>query len=166
MCANRRNTMEKKLSAGFSRRTGSVRRLCAAGLSLLFAMVLSGTAFGQNLAVTGTVTSTGGAPLQGVTIRVQGTDTRAITDATGRYRLSAPGDAVLVFSYVGTRSHRRAAAVDAGIQCSGADAPFLHGGKPPGRRARHENAPQQPGCFGCVPDSNQRSRRSQTKAIE
>ncbi len=95
--------MEKKLSAGFSRRTENVRRLCAVGMSLLFALVLSGTAFGQNQAVTGTVTSTGGAPLQGVTIRVQGTDARAVTDAAGKYRLTAPSDAVLSFSYVGTR---------------------------------------------------------------
>src|SRR5205085_10879903 len=53
--------------------------------------------------VTGTVTSTGGAPLPGVTVRVQGTDVRAITDQAGRYRVSATPDAVLTFSLVGQR---------------------------------------------------------------
>ena len=98
MGANRRNTMKNMLSAGFSRRTGMVRQLCAVGMGLLFAMILSSSAFAQNQAISGTVTSTGGAPLQGVTIRVQGTDIRAVTDGAGRYRLTAPGDAVLTFS--------------------------------------------------------------------
>ena len=97
MGANRRNTMEKKLSAVFSRRTGNVRRLCAVGLSLLLAMVLSGTAFGQNLAVTGTVTSTGGAPLQGVTRSRAGHGHSSGHGGSGRYRLSAPSDAFWFF---------------------------------------------------------------------
>jgi TonB-linked SusC/RagA family outer membrane protein len=125
MGANRRNTMEKKLSAGFSRRTGIVRQLCAVGLSLLLAMILSGTAFAQNQAVTGTVTSTGGAPLQGVTIRVQGTDTRAVTDGAGRYRLTAPSDAVLTFSYVGTRPVQMTVAGRSTIDVTMAQIPYL-----------------------------------------
>jgi len=125
MGANRRNTMEKKLSAGFSPRTGIVRQLCAVGLSLLLAMVLSGTAYGQNQAVTGTVTSTGGAPLQGVTIRVQGTDIRAVTDGAGRYRLTAPSDAVLTFSYVGTRPVQMTVAGRSSIDVTMAQIPYL-----------------------------------------
>jgi TonB-linked SusC/RagA family outer membrane protein len=125
MYANRRNTMEKKLSAEISRRTEHMRRLCAVGMNLLFAMVLSGTAFGQNLAVTGTVTSTGGAPLQGVTIRVQGTDIRAVTDGAGRYRLSAPADAVLTFSYVGTRPVQMTIAGRNNIDVTMAQIPYL-----------------------------------------
>jgi TonB-linked SusC/RagA family outer membrane protein len=125
MGANRRNTMEKKLSAGFSQRTGIVRQLCAVGLSLLLAVVLSGTAYGQNQAVTGTVTSTGGAPLQGVTIRVQGTDIRAVTDGAGRYRLTAPSDAVLTFSYVGTRPVQMTVAGRSTIDVTMAQIPYL-----------------------------------------
>jgi TonB-linked SusC/RagA family outer membrane protein len=125
MGAYRRNTMENKLSAGISRRTEYVRRLCAVGMSLLFAMVLSGTAFGQNQAVTGTVTSTGGAPLQGVTIRVQGTDIRAVTDGAGRYRLTAPSDAVLTFSYVGTRPVQMTVAGRPTIDVTMAQIPYL-----------------------------------------
>jgi TonB-linked SusC/RagA family outer membrane protein len=72
-------------------------------MALLFALALSGTAFGQQLAVAGTVTTPGGAPLPGVTVRVYGTDIRAVTDPSGKYRLSAPADAVLTFSAVGHR---------------------------------------------------------------
>src|SRR5580765_3011840 len=103
MHATGRNTMEKKLS-GSSSIWNRLRGVCAFGLGLLFMFVLSGTAFAQNpLTVSGTVTSTGGAPLPGVTVRVQGGDARAVTDASGKYRLTAPADAVLTFSLVGQR---------------------------------------------------------------
>ncbi len=95
--------MEKKLSARHEVQNRSLHRVCAVGLSLLLALFVTGNAFGQNLAVQGTVTSTGGAPLPGVTVRVQGTDVRTITDNAGHYRLSAPGDAVLTFSLVGQK---------------------------------------------------------------
>jgi len=95
--------MEKKLSGSDSVRTGRLHRWCAAGLSVLFMLLLSGTAFAQNTAVSGTVTSTGGTPLPGVTVRVQGSDARTITDAGGRYRITAPADGVLTFSLVGQR---------------------------------------------------------------
>jgi len=72
-------------------------------MSLLFVLALSGTALGQQVAVSGTVTSTTGVPLQGVTVRVQGTDTRAVTSANGKYVVTAPTDAVLIFSRVGQR---------------------------------------------------------------
>jgi len=84
--------------------TGRLHCLRAVGLSLLFALAVSGTALSQvPTTVTGTVTSVGGAPLQGVTVRVQGGDARAVTDVAGQYRLTAPPDAVLVFSRVGQR---------------------------------------------------------------
>ena len=95
--------MEKKLSARHDVRNRNLHRVCAVGLSLLLALFVTGSAFGQNLAVQGTVTSTGGQPLPGVTVRVQGTDVRTITDNAGHYRLSAPGDAVLTFSLVGQK---------------------------------------------------------------
>jgi len=95
--------MEKKLSARHEVRNRSLHRVCAVAISLLLALFVTGNAFGQNLAVQGTVTSTGGSPLPGVTVRVQGTDIRTITDNAGHYRLSAPGDAVLTFSLVGQK---------------------------------------------------------------
>jgi TonB-linked SusC/RagA family outer membrane protein len=77
--------------------------LRAVGVGLLFGVTLSGTALGQGVPVTGTVTSTGGFPLSGVVVRVQGTDTRAVTSANGTYRINAPSDAVLTFALVGQR---------------------------------------------------------------
>src|SRR6202521_2329898 len=103
MFAKGRKTMEKNMFGKNSFRNRGWRGLSAVVVGLLFALVLTGTAFAQNLLVSGTVTSTGGAPLQGVTVRVQGSDTRATTDASGKYRISAPGDAVLTFYVLGQR---------------------------------------------------------------
>ncbi|MGH7713826.1 MAG: hypothetical protein ACREOG_21255, partial [Gemmatimonadaceae bacterium] len=41
-------------------------------MTLLLMLVLSGTALAQPIAITGTVTSAGGATLRGVTVRVVG----------------------------------------------------------------------------------------------
>ena len=73
------------------------------GTSLLLALVVSATALAQQVSVSGTVRSASGNPLRGVTVRVQGTETRATTDAEGRYTISAPSDAVLSFSVLGRR---------------------------------------------------------------
>jgi TonB-linked SusC/RagA family outer membrane protein len=80
-----------------------LHRYLAVGMSFLLTMVLSGTALAQQVRVTGTVTGSGGIPLRGVTVRVQGTDTRAITDGSGKYTISAASDAVLGFSALGRR---------------------------------------------------------------
>ncbi len=117
--------MEKKLSASHAFRNGRLPRLCAVGLSLLFLLALSGTAYGQQIPISGTVTSTGGAPLPGVTVRVQGTDTRTITDATGRYRVSAPADAILTFSFVGQRPVQTTVAGRNVIDVTMAQVPYL-----------------------------------------
>jgi TonB-linked SusC/RagA family outer membrane protein len=101
-----------------------LNRICAVGLSLLF-VVLSGTAFGQNLAVSGTVTSTAGAPMPGVTVRVQGTDTRTVTNQNGKYFLNAPSDAVLNFSYVGQRPVQVTVAGRTTIDITMAQIPYL-----------------------------------------
>ena len=97
----------------------------AVGMSLLFALTLSGTALGQVTAVTGTVSSTGGAPLQGVSVRVQGTDTRAVTDVAGKYRVAAPADAVLTFSYVGQRPVQITVAGRSTVDVTMAQIPYL-----------------------------------------
>ena len=99
--------------------------LRAVGMSLLFALVLSGTALGQLSPITGTVTSTGGTPLSGVTVRVQGSDTRAVTNANGKYFLNAPADAVLIFSYVGQRPVQTTVAGRNTIDITMAQIPYL-----------------------------------------
>lgn len=96
-------TMEKKLSGSNSFRSVRLRVLVAIGVSFLFALIVSGTAFGQDVPVTGTVTSAAGVPLPGVTVRLEGTDTRTYTDANGNYRLTAPPNGTLTFAHVGEK---------------------------------------------------------------
>ena len=95
--------MEKVLVGKHSSLNSGSRWLRAAGMGLLFAVALAGTAFGQEAPVSGTVTTAAGAPLPGVTVRVQGTDIRTVTDANGNYRLTAPSDATLTFAHVGDK---------------------------------------------------------------
>ncbi|MGN6180862.1 MAG: TonB-dependent receptor plug domain-containing protein, partial [Mucilaginibacter sp.] len=45
-------------------------------------------------------------PLIGVSVKVEGATAAAITDANGNYSISAPGSAVLVFSYIGYKPQR------------------------------------------------------------
>lgn len=56
----------------------------------------------QQRTVTGTVTDQRGEPLPGATVVIKGTTQGTVTDAKGNYSLSnVPGDATLVFSFVG-----------------------------------------------------------------
>ena len=81
------------------------RRWVAAGIALLFSLVLSATASAQQqIPISGTVTSAGGAPLRGVAVRVQGTDVRAVTNAQGKYSIAAPSNGILNFSIIGQRA--------------------------------------------------------------
>src|SRR5712692_399707 len=81
--------------------------LSAAGLSVLFALAVCGTARGQEPAppieVSGKVTTPEGHPISGVTVRVRGSATSTATDAQGSYTISAPGDGVLTFNLIGFR---------------------------------------------------------------
>ncbi len=52
--------------------------------------------------ITGTVVSEG-EPLPGVSVQVKGSTTGTITDMDGRYEITAPGTAILVFSFVGMK---------------------------------------------------------------
>lgn len=54
--------------------------------------------------VTGRITSETGAGLPGVTVLIKGTSTATQTDVDGRYSISAPAGATLVFSFVGYAS--------------------------------------------------------------
>jgi TonB-dependent SusC/RagA subfamily outer membrane receptor len=117
--------MEKMLLGRQSFRNSGPFRLRAAATGVLFALLASGTALGQAVPVTGTVTAAGGAPLSGVTVRVQGTDTRAITNEAGKYRLQAPADAVLTFSLVGRRPVQITVAGRSTIDITMAQLPYL-----------------------------------------
>ncbi|HEU4748613.1 MAG TPA: SusC/RagA family TonB-linked outer membrane protein [Gemmatimonadaceae bacterium] len=96
--------MKKMLSARRSFWNDHAPRVRALGMSILFALSFTGTAVAQQTTVTGTVTSAAGTPLQGVRVRVQGTELRAFTNAEGRYSIAAPPDGVLSFTAVGQRA--------------------------------------------------------------
>jgi TonB-linked SusC/RagA family outer membrane protein len=70
-------------------------------VGLVLSLAVSGTAWAQTVA--GTVTSSAGAPLRGVTVRVQGSAIRTLTDNNGRYSVTAAPDATLIFSLLGQR---------------------------------------------------------------
>ncbi len=57
----------------------------------------------QSSIVTGTVTSSSGEPLPGVTVFLKGTATATATDAYGKYTMDAKGE-TLVFTFVGLKS--------------------------------------------------------------
>src|SRR2546423_2794750 len=81
------------------------RFLRAVGVTLVLAWLVCVPAFAQQPGeVSGTVTSAAaGSPIQGVTVRIRGSNTSTVTDKQGKYSLAAPPDAVLVFSLIGYR---------------------------------------------------------------
>jgi TonB-dependent starch-binding outer membrane protein SusC len=95
--------MERVLVGKHSRLNSSLRWLCSAAISLLFTLAFAGAAFGQDVPISGTVTNAAGAPIPGVTVRVEGTDIRTSTDINGVYRIAAPSNATLTFAHVGSK---------------------------------------------------------------
>jgi TonB-linked SusC/RagA family outer membrane protein len=95
--------MEKTLPDRQSVCLDPLRSLRVLGASVLLGLALSVTASAQQIAITGTVTSTAGAPLAGVAVGVQGTSTRAVSSENGRYAISAPSDGILTFVLFGRK---------------------------------------------------------------
>ena len=95
--------MEKLLPRMHSFLNAHSRGFGAAVMSVLFALVVSGSALAQDVTVSGTVTTAAGVPLPGVTVRVQGTDIHTVSDANGNYRITAPPGATLTFAHVGEK---------------------------------------------------------------
>jgi len=117
--------METVLSGRHSFSNSRQRWLGAAAMSLVLALTLGGTASGQQIPVSGVVTSTAGDPLPGVTVRVEGTQIRAVTSSTGRYSLNAPTDGVLIFAIVGQRPVQATIAGRGTIDVTMARIPYL-----------------------------------------
>jgi hypothetical protein len=73
----------------------------------MLAVVWFGAAIAQDIQIRGTVTSSGtDLPLPGVYVRIEGTNQGTATDANGRYQLSVPSNATLVFSSIGMTTYQ------------------------------------------------------------
>ena len=72
-------------------------------LSVIVAFFFTlGSLIAQNVTVTGTVTSSDdGLPVAGVIILQKGTTNGLVTDPNGKYSISVPREATLVFSFIG-----------------------------------------------------------------
>src|SRR5688500_3127630 len=99
-----RSVMKKMLPGKQTLFNGFSRVLAALGIAMALQLVVATAAWAQDIGVAGTVTSTAGNPLRGVTVRVRGTEISTLTDATGRYRLSAPRNGALSYSLIGQRA--------------------------------------------------------------
>ncbi len=60
----------------------------------------------SDITISGTVTGETGDPIVGATVLVEGSSTETITNADGKYTLSVPEGATLVFSFIGFESQR------------------------------------------------------------
>ena len=118
--------MEKMLPVRHSFRNSPLYRLGAAGMSLLFGLLFSVPALGQQIPVSGTVTNAGGIPLRGVSVHVQGTPTRVTTDANGKYSIAAaPAQGLLSFTLLGQRGVQETIAGRSTINVTMAPIAFL-----------------------------------------
>src|SRR5690606_33339148 len=59
-----------------------------------------------DVTVTGTVSDANGAPIPGVTIFADGTSLGTVSDLEGKYSLTVPEEAVLVFSFIGYETQK------------------------------------------------------------
>ncbi|MEI7421805.1 MAG: SusC/RagA family TonB-linked outer membrane protein [Prolixibacteraceae bacterium] len=80
-----------------------MKRKMLKAMFLCILMVVSSSLFAQNI-VTGNVKDDTGQSLPGVSVVVKGTTTGTVTDIDGKFSLSVPGNATLVFSFVGMES--------------------------------------------------------------
>ena len=71
-------------------------------LLLMFTVFSINFSFAQN--VTGLVTDASGTPIAGVNVVEKGTTNGVVTDFDGKYSIAVDGNAILVFSYVGSNT--------------------------------------------------------------
>lgn len=83
--------------------TDSLRKLVIYGIITVLCG-FSFEAFGQNIPIKGVVKDADGQSIPGVSVSVQNTTTSVITNMDGNYSISAPPDAILVFSSMGFKT--------------------------------------------------------------
>jgi len=93
-----------------------------AWLVLAAVLCLSFPALAQNVIVTGTVYESDGEPAIGASVTLKGQTTGVATDIDGNYRIEAPANGTLVFSYIGYSTQEVAiegrTAIDVTLQAS------------------------------------------------
>ncbi len=79
-------------------------------MKIIFNLILCLLLFGfcptkaQDIKINGTVTSAeDGSPLPGVYVKIKGTNNGTATDGNGKFQLSVPADATLIFSFIGLK---------------------------------------------------------------
>ncbi|MDO1444791.1 SusC/RagA family TonB-linked outer membrane protein [Rhodocytophaga aerolata] len=78
------------------------RSIVSAALTLILVFICTLQTFAQDVTVSGKVTDPAdNSPLPGVNITVKGTTTGTVTDGTGAYSISVPGNSTLVYSFIG-----------------------------------------------------------------
>jgi len=70
-------------------------------LSIFLVMLLWGGVYAQNATVSGKITSSSGESIPGVNVVVKGTQIGIISNSEGMYKISAPLNGTLVFSFIG-----------------------------------------------------------------
>jgi TonB-linked SusC/RagA family outer membrane protein len=94
-----------------------MKRKMLKAIFLCIFMVVSSSLFAQNV-VTGSVKDDTGATLPGVSVVVKGTSTGTVTDIDGKFSLTAPLNATLLFSFVGMQSQEIAVGTQKRIDIS------------------------------------------------
>lgn len=79
-------------------------------------IMITNNLMAQDVSYSGTVLSTDGAPLAGVTVTVVGTDRATVTDAEGKFTITAKEGALLEFSHVGFSKQRTKAGANMNIR--------------------------------------------------
>jgi TonB-linked SusC/RagA family outer membrane protein len=101
-----------KFSSGCSRKLSGSSNILAKPLRYIIALFfVFGLFFNEAIAqdqieVSGTVTTSTGELIPGVTILLEGTQTGTSTGIDGEFTISAPSNGVLIFSYIGYQSNR------------------------------------------------------------
>ena len=70
-------------------------------LTLVVGMLLSASAFAQQIDVKGHVKDATGEDIIGATVRVDGTQIATVTDFNGNFTLKAPNDAIIIITFIG-----------------------------------------------------------------
>ncbi|HEX3009969.1 MAG TPA: SusC/RagA family TonB-linked outer membrane protein, partial [Bacteroidales bacterium] len=71
---------------------------------LVFTLFCCSSLYGQDVEVSGIVRDSQGNPLPGVNVVIKSSTIGTVTNDNGKYSLSAPKDAVLIFSFIGNES--------------------------------------------------------------